>query len=361
MGRIMTRGPAAVPFCKLADPAHYVACRWELATDALARAHWVPFFKRHLLTILKLGVEAAVTRGEIPLGAQARADLCREQFYNAFDAFDKNPAGYGPVTILTLDRWRDELLRRHGFIDPFIDLKDRENENMLPLLPQVCREIDSLKGLAQLDAIIKGVFAGNIFDMGADATARAFLGASPDFFKTRETLTPRPWLMDDYDALARRMLEGPAYIKAVYFIDNAGSDFLLGAIPMIRWLAGRGTKVVLAANDRPTLNDMTIGDVRAWWPRILEAEPSLASLPIELVGTGTGEPLIDLSDVSVNLNTASEGADLIILEGMGRGIESNLDAEFDCDAIHLAMIKDIAVADRHGGKVFDVVCRFRPK
>ena len=82
---------------------------------------------------------------------------------------------------------------------------------------------------------------------------------------------------------------------------------------------------------------------------------------IELVGTGTGEPLIDLSAVSVNLNTAAEGADLIVLEGMGRGIESNLDAQFTCDALHLAMIKDIAVADRHGGKIYDVVCRFRPR
>ena len=51
-------------------------------------------------------------------------------------------------------------------------------------------------------------------------------------------------------------------------------------------------------------------------------------------------------------------ADLVILEGMGRGVESNLEAEFSCDAVNLAMIKDTAVAARHGGKVFDVVCRY---
>jgi len=58
------------------------------------------------------------------------------------------------------------------------------------------------------------------------------------------------------------------------------------------------------------------------------------------------------------LNAASRDADLVILEGMGRGVESNLDAEFSCDAVNIAMIKDSAVAGRHRGKVFDVVCRF---
>jgi damage-control phosphatase, subfamily II, stand-alone protein len=232
---------------------------------------------------------------------------------------------------------------------------------MLPLLAAVCGEIDSLNGRAQLDALILGLFAGNIFDMGADATAKAFLGKSPDFFATRASISRRPWLIDDYDAVAERFLSGPIHRKAVFFIDNAGSDFLLGAIPMMRWLALRGTRIVLAANDRPTLNDMTVGDVRAWWPRVVEAEPSIGKLPIDIVGTGTAEPLIDLGRVSRDLNVAAADADLVILEGMGRGVESNLDAEFSCDAVNIAMIKDSAVAGRHGGKVFDVVCRFWQK
>ena len=160
-------------------------------------------------------------------------------------------------------------------------------------------------------------------------------------------------------ALFKRMTTGPKHKKAVFFIDNAGSDFLLGAIPMIRWFAMRGTKVIVAANERPTLNDMTIYDVNAWWPKIVEAEPSLATLSIERISTGTGEPLIDLSEVSAELNQASADADLVILEGMGRGVESNLDACFCCDALNLAMIKDVMVARRNHGKVFDVVCRFR--
>jgi type II pantothenate kinase len=252
-------------------------------------------------------------------------------------------------------------LRRWGFDDPFEDLKNRENEKMLPLLAAVCAEIDALPAREQLEALVLGLFAGNIFDMGADATAKKFLGSSPDFFATRASIGPRPWLIDDFDRLEARFREGPLHRKAVFFIDNAGSDFLLGAVPMMRWLARRGTRVILAANERPTLNDMTIGDVRAWWPRVVGAEPSIGGLPIEMVSTGTGEPLIDLGGISPELNSSSADADLVVLEGMGRGVESNLDAEFSCDAVTFAMVKDSAVAERHGGKVFDVVCRFWQK
>ena len=91
----------------------------------------------------------------------------------------------------------------------------------------------------------------------------------------------------------------------------------------------------------------------------MEAEPSLTGLPIECVSTGTSEPLIDLREVSDELNTTAADADLIILEGMGRGIESNLDAVFSCDATNLAMIKDTMTAKHLGGKLYDVVCRFR--
>jgi hypothetical protein len=44
---------------------------------------------------------------------------------------------------------------------------------------------------------------------------------------------------------------------------------------------------------------------------------------------------------------------------MGRGVESNFAAEFTCDALNIAMVKDHMVAKRMGGKVYDVVCRFR--
>jgi uncharacterized protein with ATP-grasp and redox domains len=347
------------PFCKLADPKTYVACPdWRLDTDEPARNYWVPFFIEHSKTILKLGIEAAVALGEDQSSAQARAAACHEKFAAVFNAFLKNPRSRGPVSMLTIDAWRDQLLREFGFHDAFIDLKNRENEKMLPLLPAVCSELDALPEPQRLRAAIEGVFAGNIFDMGAAATAKAFLGASPDFFNIRQSVSGRPWLVNNFEMLNRVWHESH-YAKVVLFIDNAGSDFLLGALPLGRWLAQRGTRVVIAANELPTLNDMSVHDVRAWWPRILNAEPSLGDLSFEIVSTGTAEPLIDLANVSDELNRASADADLVILEGMGRAVESNFTAAFSCDALKIAMIKVPIVAERLGGKLYDVVCKFQ--
>ena len=35
----------------------------------------------------------------------------------------------------------------------------------------------------------------------------------------------------------------------------------------------------------------------------------------------------------------AEGVDLVVLEGMGRAIETNLNAKFSCDSLKLAMVK----------------------
>src|SRR3954452_10451946 len=254
-------------FCKLADPSSYVACPWGLSRDAAGASHWAVFFKRHLETILALGAAAARERGESGESVDRRGDACRHEFHQIFDRFAASPDAQGRVTILTLVHWRDGTLRKHGFVDAFVELKARENEKMLPMLAPLCRELDAIPDQReQLRAIVEGVFAGNIFDMGAEATAKAFLAESPPaFLEVRAKLPRRPWRIDDYDRLESRLLEGPRHRKVVYFIDNAGSDFLLGALPMMRWLARRGTRVVLAANEGPTLNDMTIHDVHDWW------------------------------------------------------------------------------------------------
>ena len=355
------------PFILLRDPASYVACSWDLVADDIGRSYWCQFFVHHIRLLAKLGVEAAVIRGESRESAQQRAENCFAEFDHIFQAFEQDgrsrPTTLGSqearVTILTLDEWRDQLLRKHGFVDAMIDLKNIENERAIVLLQDVIKDLDAIADpRQQLHTAVVGVFAGNRFDMGAKASSQQYLaGTAPNFADTRAQIT-RPFLIDDLDAFSDYVL-GKPITKAVFFIDNAGSDFLLGAVPLTRLLASRGTHVVIAANERPTLNDMTVHDVRAWWPKVCERVPGLAKLPIEIVSTGTGEPLIDLSKVSDELNHASQGAGLVILEGMGRGVESNLDAEFLCPAVNLAMLKDEMIATRLGGKLFDSVCRFR--
>ena len=65
-----------------------------------------------------------------------------------------------------------------------------------------------------------------------------------------------------------------------------------------------------------------------------------------------------LRQISPELAREAEIADLVVLEGMGRAIETNLHARFVCDSLKLGMIKHPEVAQCLKGRLFDVVCKF---
>jgi len=46
------------------------------------------------------------------------------------------------------------------------------------------------------------------------------------------------------------------------------------------------------------------------------------------MSSGSGLPVIDLRTLSEDFVAATADADLVVLEGMGRGIETNLHARF---------------------------------
>ena len=49
--------------------------------------------------------------------------------------------------------------------------------------------------------------------------------------------------------------------------------------------------------------------------------------------------MIDLRKVSLELVQQAQDADLVVLEGMGRSIETNLHVHLQCDVLKLGMIK----------------------
>jgi type II pantothenate kinase len=56
---------------------------------------------------------------------------------------------------------------------------------------------------------------------------------------------------------------------------------------------------------------------------------------------------------------ASVGTDLVVIEGMGRAIHTNLHVKLQCDTLKLAMIKNRHLAEKlFGGNIYDCVCRF---
>jgi type II pantothenate kinase len=348
-------------FRLLSDPATYVAHDWDLVVDAPARRHWLDHFAKHFEVML---AHAATQYGR---KASRQIAAAREQFIQAIDKLREDPAALptGRLNILELCRLRDTTLRTHGLPDPFKHVKERENASATALYPAVIRKLHALSGQDRWLHLVKCVFAGNVFDLGSQATMH--LAAEPtDFLTAMANGKPRPWLIDDYDRLAEDLKSIPPakWSKAVVFVDNAGSDFVLGIMPLVRELALAGTKIVLAANELPSLNDITADETVVVLEHLAGADEDLATLisagMFEVVSTGNGSPLIDLSEVSEELNEAAADAEVVILIGMGRAVESNLDASFRVDALRLALLKDAAVAERIGGALFDCVCKYTP-
>jgi len=348
-------------FCLLSDPETYAAIDWDLLTDDEGRTHWLDHFETHFTQTL------AHARTWYGRAAAQRIEAAARQFSLAIARLRTDPAGLpgGKLNIIELDRLRGQTLRQLRLGDPFQHIKARENASAMEMYADLVHQLHAMSAEEKWLHLIECVFAGNVFDLGALETMH--LADDPvGFLEQTERIPPRPWLVDDFDRLAEALVPAPPmpWGKAVVFVDNAGSDFILGLMPLVREMALGGTQIVLAANERPALNDMTVDETVEVVENLAASDPDLAVLieggMLEVVSTGNDIPLIDLSDVADELNEAAADADLVVLEGMGRAVESNFDARFSVDVLRLAILKDEAVAKRVGGKLYDCVCKYTP-
>ena len=115
----------------------------------------------------------------------------------------------------------------------------------------------------------------------------------------------------------------------------------------------------------PSINDITIAELEPLLARAAEADEvirgALADGSLRAVSSGNDMPLIDLRRVSPALAAAAANADLLVLEGMGRGIETNLGVRLRGAAcLNLGMVKLREVAECLGGGMYGCVCRFLP-
>lgn len=349
-------------FCLLRDAENYRALDWDLQQDPVGCAAWLDLFEKVFAEILH---HAADVYGA---AAAPRIEAARAEFAACIAALREDPGSFTEeqLNLMALDVVRDNVLRQHGLPDPFLKIKQRENLAAAKLYPQVVGKLHALTGKDKWLHLVESVFAGNTFDLGATATMH--LGReSQDFLACLDATKPRPWLDDDFDALADALTadDAPPWRKAIIFVDNAGSDFVLGVMSFARELALAGTRIVLAANELPSLNDITLAEVDVVLQALAAQDPKLERMladgTITTVSTGTGMPVIDLAEVSAALNAAAADADLVVLEGMGRGVETNYDAEFSVDVLRLALIKNASVGQRIGGGLFDSVCKYVPK
>ena len=280
-----------------------------------------------------------------------------------YDDIEAHPERYGHVDVLLMDEVRGALLARYGFDDPFAGIKRREDEAALALLPEVLAELDAATPEERCAQLVLGLMAGNIFDLGAQATIARYRNGDAGFAQARRATPARPWLLDDVAAWWARWPTRP-YGHVLFFADNAGSDVLLGCLPLVRWMLQAGARVTLAANSGPALNDITAAELTPLLERCAGLDGVLgeahAAGRLCVVATGNAAPLIDLTRLTPECVSATQDADLVWLHGMGRAIESNLYARFGCDAAWTAVLKDDEVATQMGGRLFDCVFRFRP-
>jgi type II pantothenate kinase len=348
-------------FCLLRDPESYRPLDWNLLESPEDLQHWIDVFDKQLARTLEHAT------GQYGKAAEPQIQEARKIFGQKIQALRTEPGSLGrdgKLDIIDLDYIRENTLHEVGLHDPYRKVKTDGTDKARDLYPHVVRLLHAQPNEDKWLYLIKSCFAGNYFDLGSHSTMH--LDGDPEsFLQGVEDMKERPWLVDDFDRLQADLLQSvPAkWGKAVIFVDNAGADFVLGVMPFARELTLMGVMVVLAANEKPALNDMTADETVDTVQRLAAQDPDLEAMieagMFEVASTGNDIPLIDLSEVSDELNEACADADLVVLEGMGRAVETNYDAQFTVDCLQLAMLKDPLVAQRLGGESLDLVCRYR--
>ncbi|KAL5068433.1 hypothetical protein RYX36_019320 [Vicia faba] len=311
----------------------------------------IPSFKKH-----------AESDTSVP-DAASKAELFAQRYAKILEDLKKDPASYGlPLDIPLLCRLREEVLKEVGFGDIFKRIKVEENAKALSLFENVVRLNDAFEDEGKrLENLVRGIFAGNIFDLGSAELAEIFSRDGMSFSTTCENLLPRPWIIDDLDTLKMRWSK-KSWKKVLIFVDNSGADVILGILPFARELLRRGSQVVLAANDLPSINDVTYSELLEVLSKLKDEEGRLLGVSTSnllIANSGNALPVIDLTKVSQELNYLASDVDLVILEGMGRSIETNLLAQFKCDSINIAMVKHPEVAEYLGSRLYDCVIKYK--
>ena len=273
------------------------------------------------------------------------------------------------LNCLNLCRMREECLVEAGFSDIFVKIKHKENMESIKLLPSICKELDCISSSDtknQLwETLIRNMCAANIFDLGSAHTANMYHENDFCFEASRNMLFPRPWAIDDVEKFCHRMMSH-VYNKAMMFVDNSGADVMLGMLPFARELLSQKVvkSVVIAANSHPSINDITYKELIDLLPTICEADAKLRehieSGRLKIIPSGSGLPVIDLASdaISDEVHKEAQDTDLLVLEGMGRSIETNLFADLRIDSLRIGMVKHREVASCLNCELMDCVVKF---
>ena len=353
---------------------------------------WLKIFYDSIESFQKTAA-SDTTVSDAPQKAAAFAEIYRAKLDATLNS--KAQEETGSINCLELCRLREESLIEAGFKDIYLDIKTRENANALDLLPEVLAELDEEENIhKRWELIIRGVCAANIFDLGAAHTTNMYHSDGVSFHDAREKLLPRPWAIDTMDRLVDKLssssnssleknenqvngggaldppniksssgLSSSPYKKALLFVDNSGADVILGMLPFARELVRQGTNVVIAANELPSINDITFAELDGLLPHVAALDDvlckAISTQKLVVISSGNALPVIDLRHISPEVAECAGDADFVVLEGMGRSIETNLNARLGCcDVLKIGMVKHPEVAAELGGRMLDCVVKF---
>eukprot|EP00099_Drosophila_melanogaster_P007423 NP_001260085.1 uncharacterized protein Dmel_CG5828, isoform B [Drosophila melanogaster] len=351
----------------LPDPAVYQPDTLDLNTDGKAADYWFNCFRDMVAKFAKV---AAKSQEEDHTATQ-RAEQFQAAYLQRLEEHQRNvPVNKGKVILGTSEllKLNETLLRRYGFTDPWLRQKRLENASAVARLKQRLQELDALADEdTRWTELVRGVLAGNMFDWGAQAISN-ILEQDSNFglHSALDRIEKRPWLLDNLDSWLNR-LKGEPHKCAVVFVDNSGVDVVLGVLPFVRGLLKRGTKVLLCANSEPALNDVTSEELKSLLDdcsrecEVLEQAWSKGQLLV--YANGQTGPCLDMRTLPKELcdAIAANETDLLVIEGMGRALHTNLNARFGCETLKLAVIKNKWLAKYLGGEdMFAVVCKFEP-
>ncbi|GFY65981.1 4'-phosphopantetheine phosphatase [Trichonephila inaurata madagascariensis] len=343
----------------LKEPAEYVPDTIDLTLDADAREYWLVCFENAIDKFVERAIQSQIHHSD----AHQRAKIFKEKYLSRLQHLRSHPFAYGSLTVRSLLDMREHCLTEFDFPDPYLQQKRLENELALKMLKSRLDSLNTLPWEEKQIAVVEGLLAGNMFDWGAKEVAKIMETSDFGFTEAKMKLQARPWLVDNLNEWLER-LKGTAHKCAAIFVDNSGMDVVLGVLPFALELLKRKTKVLLCANSKPALNDVTYQELKVLVRKasdfVSEIKDALSSCQLKILDSGQGSPCLDLSRLNLEVAQAMEsnGTDLIILEGMGRALHTNLNAEFKCESIKAAVLKNLWLSNRLGGDMFSVIFKY---
>lgn len=309
----------------LNNKSSYIPGLWDLCLDSQARNYWIENFKESTQFTSSL-IENKNISYNFKIGMNNIISNIYEKKY---------------ITVHNITVDRELLLDRIGCPDPFYIIKKKESEKALTLLEDTISFLGNLNPKNKISFSISAILEGNLFDLGSPLTSKMWKNNTLKFnFKNNKNI---PEKILSY-LLLKKNGEG------VVLVDNAGYDFVIGSVSFITVLLQLNWKIVVAANSKPSLNDITLSEIKKLNNSICKSNTIWARAyklgNLKFISSGVFTPGINLLKISNDLNDSINSCSLIIFIGQGRAIETTLNANIDKDVLRIAKIKDKLVAKK---------------